>query len=121
MTKVAQDKVIDAIEVFAIGKEDANKKRLPAKIDAGYVMFLNKLGYSLYRNVDKEATEAIEGNADKLVYNYAGGTEITTGQSTDPSGIDAEASIAKGAKIIYLDTNNSTKDFHQRAKASLRK
>ncbi|MGM9770630.1 MAG: DUF4876 domain-containing protein [Candidatus Cryptobacteroides sp.] len=121
VTKVAQDKVIDAIEVFAIGKEDANKKRLPANIDAGYVMFLNKLGYSLYRNVDKEATEAIEGNADKLVYNYAGGTEITTGQSTDPSGIDAEASIAKGAKIIYLDTNNSTKDFHQRAKASLRK
>ncbi|MGM9742433.1 MAG: DUF4876 domain-containing protein [Candidatus Cryptobacteroides sp.] len=121
VAKVAQDKVIDAVEVFAIGKEDSNIKRFPAKIDAGYVMFSTKLGYTLYRNVDKEATEAIEGNADKLVYNYAGGTEITNGQSTDPSGIDAEASIAKGAKIIYLDTNNSTKDFHQRAKASLRK
>ncbi len=30
--------------------------------------------------------------------------------STDPSGIDAEASIANGAVIIYKDTNNSGND-----------
>ena len=40
--------------------------------------------------------------------------------STDPSGIDAEASIKNGAHIIYLDTNNSTNDFHMRQKFSLR-
>lgn len=118
--KLLSDNVVDAVEVFATTSVDKNNKRLPASIDAGYVMFTSKNGYSIYRNVNKEATLAIEGNAEKLVYNYAGGTENVEG-STDPSGIDAEASIANGAKIVYMDTNNSTKDFHQRAKASLRK
>ena len=80
-----------------------------------------KLGHTLYRNVDKEATEAIAENAGKLVYNYAGGTSdagVPYG-STDPSGIDAEKSIANGAKIIYKDTNNSSYDFHERMFASL--
>ena len=77
-------------------------------------------GYSLYRNVDKEATEALPENAGKLVYNYALGTQDVDG-STDPSGIDAEASIAAGAHIIYLQTNDSSKDFHQRKLASLKK
>ncbi|MEE3406725.1 MAG: DUF4876 domain-containing protein, partial [Candidatus Cryptobacteroides sp.] len=79
-------------------------------------------GYSVYRNVDKEATEAIEGNKEKLVYNYAGGTEDPEiNGNTDPSGIDAEASIANGAIIIYKDTNNSTSDFHIRKVASIKK
>ena len=67
-----------------------------------------------------EATEAIEGNKDKLVYGYSLGTE-SIDQTTDPSGIDAEASIANGAIIIYKDTNNSTNDFHLRSRASLKK
>ena len=101
--------VVDGIEVF---KEDAatNQKRLLNSVDAGYVMLTNKLGHTLYRNVDKEATEAIEENAGKLI----------TGYTADPSGIDAEASIKNGARIIYKDTNNSSNDFHQREKASLR-
>ena len=41
--------------------------------------------------------------------------------STDPSGIDAEASIANGAHIIYSDTNDSFIDFHQKKVASLKK
>lgn len=75
-----------------------------------------KMGYTLYRNVDKEASESLEENKGKLVYNYAGGADSTT----DPSGIDAEASLKNGARIIYKDTNNSSNDFHQRAKSSLR-
>ena len=83
-------------------------------------MFLNKqlVLTDIYRNVDKEATEAIEGNAAKLVYNYAGGTTDVEG-TTDPSGIDAEKSITNGAKIVYLDSNNSSNDFHMRKYASL--
>ena len=77
-------------------------------------------GYTIYRNVDKEATEALPENAGKLVYGYSGGTENENG-STDPSGIDAEASIANGAHIIYAQTNDSGKDFHQRKTASLKK
>ena len=46
--------------------------------------------------------------------------KIGTDGSTDPSGIDAEASLKNGARIIYQDTNNSTNDFHQRKQASLR-
>ena len=80
----------------------------------------NLKGYSVYRNVDKEATEALEENAGKLVYNYAGGTEDVEG-STDPSGIDAEASIAAGAHIIYSDTNSMSNDYHARKVASLKK
>lgn len=107
--------IVDGIEVFKEGA-DNNMKRLTPSVDAGYVNMTNGLGYSLYRNVDKEATEALEANKGKLVYNYA----LGVGQTTDPSGIDAEASLKNGARIIYMDTNNSTNDFHQRSKASLR-
>lgn len=47
------------------------------------------MGYTLYRNVDKEATEALAENEGKLVYNYS----LGVGNSTDASGIDAEASL----------------------------
>lgn len=117
--KVPVDWVVDGIEVYDAAKMNDNKKRLTSEIDNGFVTFTNKLGYTLYRNVDKEATEAIEGNKEKLVYEYKGGTEDLEG-STDPSGIDAEASIKKGAVIIYKDTNNSTNDFHQRKISSLK-
>ena len=110
--KVPCDWIIDAIEVFAMEKPDDCKKRLTADVDAGYVWLTNKQGHTLYRNVDQEETEALSENSGKLVYNYALGT--------DPSGIDAEASIRKGAHIVYKDTNNSTEDFHERQKCSLR-
>jgi hypothetical protein len=113
--KVPTDWILDAVEVYTTTSTN-NQKRLTATVDAGYVYFTNKLGYTVYRNVDKEATEAIEGNAGKLVYNYSLGVET----STDPSGIDAEASIKNGAVIVYQDTNNSSNDFHQRSKASLK-
>ena len=61
-------------------------------------------------------TEALPENAGKLVYGYALGVDA----STDPSGIDAEASMKRGAHIVYMDTNNSTADFHERQKCSLR-
>ena len=66
-------------------------------------------------------SEALAGNEGKLVYGYALGTTNYKGaQSTDPSGIDAEASIRNGAHVVYLDTNHSGNDFHQRARASLK-
>jgi hypothetical protein len=117
--KVPVDWVVDAIEVFAQGAS-TNYKRLVASVDAGSVSLTNQKGYSLYRNVDKTATEALKTNAGKLVYNYTGGTTDVVNGTTDPSGIDAEASIKNGARIIYKDTNSSTNDFHQRNKASLR-
>lgn len=117
-SKVPMDWVLDGIEVYRQGYD--NQKRLPSAIDAGYVYLSNTFGFTLYRNVNKEATEALIENAGKLVYNYSGGTTNLVDGSTDPSGIDAEASIANGARIIYSDTNSSTNDFHQRAKASLR-
>lgn len=113
--KVPREWIIDGIDIFTAGNAK-NQKRLTSDIDAGYIEFTNKLGHSLYRNVNKEATEAIAGNQGKIVYNYVLGTN----NSTDPSGIDAEASIKNGARIIYMDTNNSSEDFHQRQKASLR-
>jgi hypothetical protein len=115
--KVPFDWVIDAVEVFQKGAA-ANKKRLPAAIDAGQIEFPDvKLGYTLYRNVDKAATEAIAENAGKLVYSYNGAAPEFT---NDPSGIDAEASLKNGARIIYKDVNNSGNDFHVRAKSSLK-
>ena len=111
--------ILDGIEVFKAGANN-NKKRLLATVDAGSILFTNTFGYTCYRNVDVEATEAIEGNKEKLVYNYAYGTTDIANGSTDPSGIDAEASIRNGARIIYQDTNNSTNDFHMRRQASLR-
>ncbi len=111
----------DGVEVFDNANIQKSNKRLLDSVDAGYIGFTNKNGYTVYRNVDKEATEALGGNAGKLVYNYAGGTAAEEGGSTDPSGIDAEASIANGAHIIYKDTNNSKNDFHQRKVASIKK
>lgn len=120
--KVPQEWVVDAIEVFTT-KYETNYKRLTNKLDMGHVKLTNGYGYSSYRNVDVEATKAIEGNEAKLVYGYNKGTEVSdvnNFESTDPSGIDAEASIRNGARIIYKDTNNSTNDFHQRKQASLK-
>lgn len=116
--RVPVEWILDGVEVKGQGIEGL--KRLTAKVDAGYINMINGYGYSMYRNVDKEATEAIETNADKLVYNYNLGTTDQKDGTTDPSEIDAEASIKNGARIIYQDTNNSTNDFHQRSRASLR-
>ncbi len=116
--KIPTDWVIDGIEVYRQGYD--SQKRLSSVVDAGYVYHTNKQGYTLYRNVDQEATEALEENSGKIVYSYSGGTTDVDGGSTDDSGIDAEASEKNGARIIYSDTNSSTNDFHQRAKASLR-
>ncbi len=116
--KVPVEWVVDGIEVFRQGS--TNYKRLTTSVDAGYIYHINQNGYTLYRNVDKTTTEAISGNSGKLVYNYSGGTTDLADGTTDPSGIDAEASVKNGARIIYKDTNSTTNDFHQRKKASLR-
>ena len=117
VVKFPKANVVDAVEVWSASNVAKSQVRFSADINTGYVAITNKLGYTAYRNVDKEATEALPENAGKLVYDYAGGTE----GSTDPSGIDAEASIAAGAHIIYSETNDSSKDFHQRKVASLKK
>jgi hypothetical protein len=114
--KVPRTWVIDAIEVFQHDKLAESRRRLTDDIDVGYILFTNSYGHTLYRNVDKAATEAIIANQGKLVYEYSFGWE----ESTDPSGIDAEASIKNGARIVYKETNNTANDFHQRSRASLR-
>lgn len=119
--KIPESIVLDATEQAYTGSLSATKPRFPSSIDAGYVKHTPYKSHSLYRNVDLEATLAIEGNKDLLVYGYAGGTASEEYGSTDPSGVDAEASIKKGAKIVFKDTNNSTNDFHQRAKSTLTK
>ncbi len=116
--KVPVSWVVDGIESFLLNNTNNKKRFLPA-VDAGYVYHINKEGYSIYRNVDETATKAIAGNEAKLKYQYALGT-VSVGGTTDPSGIDAEASIKNGARIIYKDTNNSTNDTHLRIKPSLR-
>lgn len=108
--KVPADWVVDAIEVFAAAYTTTNTKRLTPAVDAGYISLTNQYGHTLYRNVDKAATEALPENDGLLVYGYA----------ADPSGIDAEASLRQGAHIIYMDTNNSSVDFHERPQCSLR-
>ncbi|MDR1227345.1 MAG: DUF4876 domain-containing protein [Prevotellaceae bacterium] len=113
--KVPTEWVLDGIEVYQAGNAN-NQKRLTPSVDVGYIEFTNNRGHTLYRNVDRAATEAIIANAGKLVYSYSLGVD----GSTDPSGIDAEASIRNGAHIIYKETNNTTNDFHQRSRASLR-
>lgn len=118
--KFPKASIVGAVEVFSAANVEKSMARFPADINTGYVAITNNKGYTVYRNVDKEATEALPENEGKLVYNYAGGTEDVNG-STDPSGIDAEASIAAGAHIIYSQTNDSGKDFHQRKTASLKK
>jgi hypothetical protein len=118
--KVPVEWIVDAVEVYAKGNAN-NQKRFTANVDAGYVELTNAKGYTLYRNVDKTATEAIAENAGKIVYNYNLGTDgEPINGTTDPSTINAEASIKAGARIIYKDTNNSSNDFHQRKQASLR-
>lgn len=118
--KIPVSWVLDALELWSAADESKFFRRFPSKIDNGYqVLESNALGYSTYRNVDKAATEAIAENAGKLVYNYAGA--VDNDKDGDPSGIDAEASIANGARIVYMDTNNSANDFHLRKVASLKK
>lgn len=121
--KFPQANVTDCVEIWSAANIEKSKVRFPASLNTGHVDITNNLGHSIYRNVDKDATEALAENAGKIVYNYAGGTfDATTNTgSTDPSGIDAEASIAAGAHIVYKDTNDSGKDFHERTKASLKK
>lgn len=118
--KIKNEWILDAVEIWQSGKEDKSKYRFGAEINAGHLLFTNAQGYTAYRNVDKEATEALEENAGLLVYNYALGTEQGGAASTDPSMIDAEASIANGAHILFKDTNHTGNDFHQRAKSALR-
>lgn len=115
--KVPNNWIMDGIEVFSALHKTDSKKRLTADIDAGYVWLTNYQGHALYRNVDKEATEALPENDGLLVYQYSLGVD----DSTDPSGIDAEASMKNGAHIIFQDTNNSTNDFHERQECSLRR
>lgn len=120
VVKFPKANVVDAVEVWSTSNQDKSQLRFTSDINTGMIPITNNKGYSVYRNVDKEATEALEENAGKLVYNYAGGTTDVEG-STDPSGIDAEASMANGAHIIYSETNSSMLDFHQRKVASLKK
>ena len=113
--KVPRAWILDGVEVYTTTSK-SNLKRLTADVDAGYVSLTNMLGHVIYRNVDKEATESLPENAGKLVYGYGLGVD----SSTDPSGIDAEASMKQGAHIVFQDTNNSSADFHERQKCSLR-
>lgn len=120
-TKIPNEWIFDAVDIYGSAYVEQSKPRFSSTLDAGYIVLTNAKGYSIYRNVDKEATEALPENAGKLVYGYSlGSTYYDDSQSTDPSGIDAEASIKNGAHIIYKNTNNSTNDFHQRAQASLK-
>lgn len=118
--KLPKSSVIGAVEVYLASSIETSHPRFPAAINTGYLVMTNNHGYSIYRNVDKDATEALPENNGKLVYNYSLGTE-DVGGTTDPSGIDAEASMAAGAHIVFAQTNNSGKDFHQRRIASLKK
>lgn len=118
--KLPRQSVIGAIEVFAAANLAASHPRFTSDVNTGYITMTLGKGYTIYRNVDKEATEALPENQGKLVYGYSLGTS-DIGGSTDPSGIDAEASIAAGAHIIFSQTNDSGKDFHQRFKSSLKK
>ncbi len=115
--KIPVDWVLDAMESYLLNNQNS-KKRFPSTVDAGYVYHINSKGYSLYRNVNAEATLAIPQNAGKIIYGYDLGT-TSIGGSADPSGINAEASIRNGARIVYQDTNNSTNDVHLRLKAFL--
>ena len=121
--KFPKANVVDCLDIWKGGNEDASFIRFSPELNTGHVTITTNKGNTAYRNVDKEATEALEENAGKLVYDYSGGTynAETQSGSTDPSGIDAEASIANGAHIIYSDTNDTAKDFHVRAVSSLKK
>lgn len=115
--KVKKADIIDAVEVYNAAQMNKNQKRFTDDLDAGYVTLTNKLGHSEYRNVDKAATEELAENAGKLVYNYSLAVDDA---NNGAEVIDAEASIKNGAHIIYMDTNNSTNDFHERQEFSVR-
>ena len=52
------DWVVDGVEVFS-GGSSSNRKRLPASVDAGYVLLSETFkGHSLMRQVDQDATAA---------------------------------------------------------------
>ena len=104
-----RDDIVFLVEVFSADEKYANKnqKRLTEAVDKGSVMLTNYQGHTLYRNVDKEATEALTENAEKLVYSSDGI-------------IDAEASIKNGAHVIFADTNDSSADFYERETSSLK-
>ncbi len=114
--KVKNEWIVDGVEFYRTTMVDDSKKRIASSIDAGYGLYNSNKQYSAYRNVDQKATEALAENAGLLVYDYDQAVEGTS----DPSGIDAAASMKKGAKIIYQDTNNSTADFHIRKAWSLK-
>lgn len=121
-TKIPNAWIFDAVDIWGADYVGKSLPRFSKTLESGYIYMTNKQGYSIYRNVDKEATEALPENAGKLIYNYSLGTTDYQGTlSTDPSGIDAEASMANGAHIVFMDTNNSTNDFHQRSRASLKR
>lgn len=120
--KIPNAWIFDAVDIYGADYVAQSLPRFSSVLESGPIAMANKQGYSIYRNVDKEATEALPENAGKLVYGYAlGTTDYQGAASTDPSGIDAEASMANGAHIVFKDTNNSSNDFHQRARASLKK
>lgn len=120
--KIPNAWIFDAVDIWGADYVGQSLPRFASSLESGYIYMTNKQGYSIYRNVDKEATEALPENAGKLVYGYSlGTTDYQGAASTDPSGIDAEASLANGAHIVFLDTNNSSNDFHQRSRASLKK
>lgn len=114
--KVPNEWIVDAVEVFSTNYPTSNMKRLTADVDAGYVWLTRYQGHSLYRNVDKEATEALPENEGKLVYSYS----LRADGTVNADEIDAEASIRQGAHIIYANTANSTNDFHERQQCSLK-
>lgn len=119
--KIPNEWILDAVEIFGADHVAESLPRFSTELENGYAVLTNYRGYSIYRNVDREATEALAENEGKIVYGYAlGTTDYKGAQSTDPSGIDAEASIRNGAHVVYLDTNHSGNDFHQRARASLK-
>ena len=117
--KIPVKNILDGIEVFST-RYDGNQKRFSPEVDGGYVWHTNQFGYTLYRNVNKQATEKLPENIGKIVYGYNLGTQDIEKGSTDISGIDAEASMKNGAHIIFSDINNSSEDFHQRKKAAIK-
>ena len=118
--KVKNEWILDAVEVFTTTM-DGNTKRLTSTVDAGSVYFTNKHGYSMFRNVDLEATKAIEGNEALLVTGMTScDDEAADVVKCDKNGIDAVASAKNGAKIIYQDSNNSSNDFFERYQASIK-
>ncbi len=118
--RIPTDWILDGVEMFTT-ISTKNAKRLTDEVDAGAVYLTNSYGYSVHRNIDVDATMAITGNAERLVYGLPATPDASQGVvPADPSGINAEASVKQGAFIIYQDTNNSSNDFFERYQASLR-